>query len=334
MTQYATIRKVRCATRGEWEASFAACDYATYFQGPEWAEIWSEYQRGAVAPCGRVVEFVDGLRAVLPLSRSRPYKGLLASYMTSPAGTFGGWISPDPLRSEHARSLARMLRGLPEITWRVNPYDPNVGSVDVRGATVDETHVVALPATFDDTFRRWSKGAKAAVKQSEREGVEVRTARSESDWRAYHDVYVDSLRRWGDHATSRYDWTLFAALARRPSERVRLWLAERQGSVIAGALCLYARRHVVYWHGAALDAHFKHRPVNLLMYESIRDACARGFAWFDFNPSGGHEGVSAFKRGFDTDVRSAHVIVNRSCWGRVVYQAALAYSYARRARSA
>ena len=40
---------------------------------------------------------------------------------------------------------------------------------------------------------------------------------------------------------------------------VRLWLAELDGQIIAGALCFYAKQHVVYWHGAALTEHFRVR---------------------------------------------------------------------------
>jgi lipid II:glycine glycyltransferase (peptidoglycan interpeptide bridge formation enzyme) len=35
-----------------------------------------------------------------------------------------------------------------------------------------------------------------------------------------------------------------------------------------------------------------------LLYEVIKDACEQGYFWFDFNPSGGHEGVKSFKKGF------------------------------------
>ncbi len=326
----AGIRRVRAASRAEWAATFRDCEYATYFQGPEWAELWSEYQP-ASRPAPRLVEFHDGLRALLPLSRTRVYKGLMSSFVSSPAGTFGGWLSTDALGAPHARALARHLRSLPELNWRLNPYDPNLEHIDLAGSRPDETHVIALPADFAENFRSWSKGARAAVKQSAREGVTVRLADGEADWRAYYEVYLDSVRRWGERAGARYDWSLFGALAGRRSEAVRLWLAEHEGNVIGGALCLYARRHVVYWHGAALEANFKLRPVNSLMHACIQDACAREFRWFDFNPSGGHAGVAAFKRGFGTEARPAPVISSRSRWGRVVHGAAVAYAYAKRA---
>jgi len=96
------------------------------------------------------------------------------------------------------------------------------------------------------------------------------------------------------------------------SNNVRLWLAIFDDQVVAGALCFYAKKHVVYWHGAALEKYFKHRPVNLLMYEAIKSACEEGYSWFDFNPSGGHEGVKAFKKSFGAKEMKSDVVVIKS----------------------
>ena len=122
----------------------------------------------------------------------------------------------------------------------------------------------------------------------------MRRANSRDDWRAYFSVFEDSVRRWGERAFAAYDWRLFEELFRRHSPDVKLWLATVNREVVAGALCLYARRHVVYWHGAALEEHFPKRPVHLLLSDVIEDACERGYRWFDFNPSGPLEGVRAF----------------------------------------
>ena len=91
-----------------------------------------------------------------------------------------------------------------------------------------------------------------------------------------------------------------------------LWLARAQGKVVAGALCLHARRHVAYWHGAALEEFFPLRPVHLLMRESMRDAARRGRNWYDFNPSGGLPGVARFKRGFGARPLRVPVVRMRS----------------------
>ncbi|NEQ84270.1 MAG: GNAT family N-acetyltransferase, partial [Moorea sp. SIO2I5] len=68
--------------------------------------------------------------------------------------------------------------------------------------------------------------------------------------------------------------------------------------MISGALCFYAKKHVVYWHGSSLEKYLNLRPVNLVMYEIVKDSCEQGYSWFDFDTSGGLPGVIAFKKSF------------------------------------
>lgn len=285
------IARVTPGGAEEWDALWPACPHATYFQSREWAGIWSAYTGGRVRPHPLQVTFADGRSAFLPLSVRLRHGGWSRRYLLCPGGTYGGWLSRDPLTPDHAAALARWLtRELGELEWRLHPFDPLLRGLSVPGADGDETHALDLSAGFAGVVRGRSKANKAA-----RAGVTIGTAGDEGDWRAYFALYEESLRRWGDAASSRYRWELFDGIRRCPSPHVRLWLARLDGAVIAGALCFYAARHAVYWHGAAGQAHFELRPVNLLMQEAVRDACDRGLAWFDFNPSGGHEGVRQFK---------------------------------------
>lgn len=120
-----------------------------------------------------------------------------------------------------------------------------------------------------------------------------------SDWQQYYHVYENTLLRWGDRASSRHSWEIFNEMFQRNSANIKLWLAiNKDEVVVAGAIIFYAKKHVVYWHGAALGEYFCFRPVNLLFYEIIKNTCAKRYSWFDFNPSGGHEGVVRFKKSF------------------------------------
>lgn len=282
-----------------WDRVWEQCDHATYFHSREWAELWSTYTSGRYRVRPRLITFADGKTALLPLVRRRIARGLIKTYETGPVTTFGGWISTDGLTDEHARSAAAYVASqVKNVTWRVNPYDPHAAVVAEMATHDDTTHVLELARGFDAIFRTWSKGHRAAVKQARREGITVKTAEGVEEWRAYYGAYEDSVRRWGESASTVYGWPLFETLARSRSGNVRLWLAIRGENVAAGSLCFYARKHVVYWHGAAYEEYFKMRPVNLLIHDAVREACADGYRWFDFNPSGGLEGVRAFKRSF------------------------------------
>jgi hypothetical protein len=295
------IEKISAATSAEWDLAWRGCDYATYFHSREWSEIWAECSGGRMTPSPLLVSFSDGARALLPLAKQKSVKNLVTSYISSPGTTYGGWISAETLGAEHASLLVSyMSENLGNLNWRLNPYDRLPGMLSLPAQVQDETHAVDLSVGIEEIRLRWKKSSSVdrKARKALKEGVSVRPAGSLDEWLAYYDVYLDSLNRWGENATSRYDWELFEEISRRNSKEVKLWLSFYDGKVIAGALCFYAKRHAVYWHGAALQEYFNLRAVNLLMCQAIEDACLTGYSWFDFNPSGGHDGVTAFKRSF------------------------------------
>jgi hypothetical protein len=306
-----SIKKSHPASHDEWDFIWSQCDYSTYFHSRAWAEIWQSYTCGGIAPDPKLIIFSDGKTALLPLSSSKTLKGILKNYISSPAGTFGGWISTDPLRTEHAELLTIYLTKLRTITWRLNPYDPFVYKCKLPYLKKDETHALNLESGFERIYRSWSKGHKSAAHKAHKArnvGVVIEKAHMKDEWKEYYAIYEDSLKRWGDKATSRYSWRLFEIIANRQSNNIQLWLAKYGDKSIAGALCFYAKHHAVYWHGAAYSEYFEFRPVNLLMFEVIRHACEKGYSWFDFNPSGGHEGVKAFKKSFGSTALRSDIV--------------------------
>jgi len=48
--------------------------------------------------------------------------------------------------------------------------------------------------------------------------------------------------------------------------------------------------------------------MHVLIHHLMEIACSRGHRWFDFNPSGGHAGVAAFKKGFGAGSLSCPVV--------------------------
>lgn len=290
------------ASEEAWDTIWAGCDYATFFHSREWAEIWSCYHKKNCRPDPQLIGFSDGCRVLLPFSKTKTVGGLVRHHTSSPGGTFGGWISTDSIGSPHTKILQSYIyEKYGSLTWRINPYDPNLSAMDLSGALMDDTHTISLVAGFDDIDKQWSKGHASTARKARKArkaGISIREAASKEEWQAYYAIYLDSIKRWGDKVSSSYEWAFFEEIYGRGSKHIKLWISEYQGEIIAGALCFYAVKHVVYWHGAALEKHFNLRSVNLLMYEIIKNACEDGYAWFDFNPSGGHEGVMAFKKSF------------------------------------
>lgn len=310
----------------EWDNMWQNCPYSTYFHSREWAEIWAVYTGGKINPDPLGITISDGTKVILPFSRERIFKGLAKRYISSPAGTFGGWLSDRPLNVFQQTLLIKfVVNHYENLVWRFNPYEKILCKPGFGCITLDETHVLNLSLGFEEIYRSWTKGHSSAARKARKArkaGVEISLAESMEDWENYFRVYEDSLIRWGEKKTSTYSWHLFKEFFQRSSPNIKLWLAKYDGLIIAGALCFYSSSHAVYWHGAVLSTYFELRPVNLLMYEVIRDAADHGFKWFDFNPSGDLEGVRAFKRSFGAIALSCNVVTNKSLKTRILLRIA------------
>jgi hypothetical protein len=323
----AAIVSVEPSTPSEWKSVAEGCDYATYFHSPEWFDLWHRYKGKQVSAAPQTVVFSDQKRAIVPMARNLRGRGLLTTLTTSMEGTFGGYISTDALEEEHCIALADhlLLGSHGNLSWRVNPYAPfatqvlshlrsRSGSIDmtapknekVRGCLVnwrrpllipDETHSIELSPGFASLYGNQSATVRKA-KKARKAGVQIRSAESEADWKEYYQVYQSSVERWGNDPASSYEWELFREMFALGSANVKLWLATLDSRIVSGALCFYAKKHVVYWHGSSLKEFFELRPVNLLMLEIVKHCCEQGYAWYDFNPSGQMKGVISFKESF------------------------------------
>jgi CelD/BcsL family acetyltransferase involved in cellulose biosynthesis len=293
----------------EWRDAWWSSNHATFFQSPMWAQTWCRYLGGSAQAVAWRALLDDGSAVILPALGSGTLGGLTRRYQLSPAGTYGGPFADHLLAPDLAIELVRRLRSpLTEGSWRWSPFAVDGLCSWRRGRLDDTTRVLDLGAGEAELRRRWSKGHRAAARQAERLGVEVRIADDDAHWAEYDELYRESLERWGDAATSRYEPALFEALREHGRDQARLWVASVRGELAAGAICLYSRQHVSYWHGAARERLLEFRPVHLLIEVALHDACERGLRWFDFNPSGGHPGVEAFKKGFGADTLPAPLL--------------------------
>jgi hypothetical protein len=307
------IRKTWVPLKDEWDDAWCNCPYSTYFHSREWAEIWADYSNDTITPDPLGIVLSNGTQVILPFSKQKILKGLFTRHISSPAGTFGGWLAHASLDQSEQELLIKFIHNrYHDLIWRFNPYEKMLHPIEIGCLKEDETHAVNLCDGFEKIYRGWTKGHASAARKARKAGVEISIAETQEDWKSYFRVYDDSLKRWGENTTLSYTWHLFKVILQHESSNIKLWLARYDGIVIAGALCFYSPSHVVYWHGAALSSHFKFRPVNLLMYEAIKDAAERGYRWFDFNPSGGLDGVKAFKHSFGAQPIEANLMTKKS----------------------
>lgn len=293
------IKNIWSPSESEWNDFWLNCPYSTFFHSRQWAEIWENYSRHKIIPDPLAITLSDGAQVLLPFSKEKIYKGIASRHISSPAGTFGGWLSNEHLDQRQQEVVLNFLReNYKNLIWRSNPYENYFSVSGYNSVIKDDTQSLDLSVGFDVVERGFSQGNRRAVKEALRTSVEINTAENKQDWQEYFLVYRDSLERWGEQATQVYDWNLFKFIMQLDSRYCRLWLARFRNTIIAGALCFYSPVQVVYWHGAALSDYFYLRPVNFLMNKIIQHAVESTYKWFDFNPSGNLEGVKTFKRSF------------------------------------
>jgi hypothetical protein len=295
--------QVDVPTRDEWERVWEACEHATFFHSPMWAQIWEAASGGQIRPRPQRLTFADGRQAILPFCHERRCLGLLDRRVVSPHGTFGGWISEHDLELSHARVLlGQLLDPGTSLVWRMNPYDTlalAAGAERELSCKADVTHALDLEPGPEALLQRFRNGYKNDVRRARSSGrIHVAPASTVDEWRAYFRVYQDTLSRWGMSPAQGYPWRLFEVMAELRSPHITLWLARIDGAVVSGELCMYARRHAVSWHAATLADQLRTNAAKLQIFHVIEDAHRRGCRWFDFNPSAGLAGVREFKESF------------------------------------
>jgi hypothetical protein len=295
----------RPISRDSWLSIARRSPEATFFHTPLWHDIaraaWPSYRDDS-----GVLELRGRREIVLPtLVTGSRLRGVFRRAISTFAWCYGGPFAETPLTKDEQLAAQRSMLGLRTGTLTLigNVLAPNAAWLPAFKLTPLTTRVLDLDRDFDRVLKGFSKGHKAAYTKGLRLGLRLRRASTSDDVDRYFALYQRSLDRWGDKASSRYPKRLFEtilALSQAQPEHVALWLVERDGEAMAGGICFYWNEHAVYWHGVMDERFQAESPSNTLVGEMIRDAGERGYRLFDFNPSGGHEQVTAFKRRFGT----------------------------------
>ncbi len=306
------ISNARLASTAEWDHYARECRYATFFQTPSWAKLWESYTNRRIRGDARVIEFSDGRTALLPFSCEMGGGGLLRKYLSSPAGTFGGWLSLDSLSEVHGGLLFRhILRNYRNLVWRVNPYNDQELKLGLKGAREDETQVIDLKSITDEDElkQKYKRSVRKQINKAVRNGFYAYKAESWNDWEKYFSIFQRAVRRWGEDPKDHYSLDLFRLLSEMSGESVVLWIvASRSNEIVGGNVNFYHRDHCVEWHASFLADYFRFGIRHLLVHHIVVDAWRKGYKWYDFNPSGGHEGVKEFKKTFGTVALRSPVI--------------------------
>jgi|SRR6266850_3618573 len=280
-------------TDKRWAAFLASHPDAVIYQHPGWIRaLEKEYGRECIA---LACEDASGqLRGILPLMATCGLPWDLGSHQTRrlsslPRTPIAGPLATDPEATE-ALIRAAIGRGRTDPSLQLELRPHGLLQKTTNGLVClpwRQTFVLELPADPEGLHfgnARNHSRIRWSINKATKLGVEVRTAESEHDLRAWYQLYLDTMRV---NAVPPRSYRFFAALWRELHAvgLMRLLLAEQkvagQTHLLAGAIILsYGQTAFYAFNGCRRDA-FSLRPNDIVQWHAIHDACRRGLRRYD-----------------------------------------------------
>ena len=310
------VREIDPLADPRWDEFVTAHPDAVVYQHSGWLRcLRAEYPRPLAGLC---CESADGaLTGVLPLVETRglPLLRSSASFgardASLPRTPVAGPLAADEaasaalLRAAVARAQARDAR------LQVKRLRADLDGLvpELAGAPWRSSYAVALPrdpAEIRFGNSRNHSRIRWAVNRAHREGVGVRDARGVEDVRAWHRLYLETMR---EVVVPPRPLRLFEAMWRElvPRGLMRLHLAERRGALIGGSIVLALGRVAFYAFNGRRRSALGLRPNEVIQWEAIHAACRDGREVYDLGEVvEGDTGLAEFKRKWGAEESRLH----------------------------
>jgi FemAB-related protein (PEP-CTERM system-associated) len=281
------VRRSGPADEARIRTFLAARPEATPFHSPAWLRA---IERGCgQRSYGLLAESLGAVTGYLPLThiRSRLFGSALVS---SGFAVGGGILATDAASSQRLAAAAVALAA-----------ELGCPSVELRGGLLPQGwerrdgvyagFARSLPGNGDEAIlKSIPRKQRAEVRRALTFGLDVAVGR---DAGAHHRVYAESVRNLG---TPVFPRALFEAALEEFGNDADILTVSRNGRPVASVLSLYSGGTVYpYWGGGTAEARGL-RANELMYYELMRHAAARGCRRFDFGRSKFGTGAFAFKK--------------------------------------
>lgn len=153
-------------------------------------------------------------------------------------------------------------------------------------------------------LREMRKTSRYSINKAIADGVTVEKSEDPKDLEKFQEVYESTFTR--QHFvpfSKKYLEREFAAFS--PDKKIAIFFAKYQREIVSSAIIVYEKNEAFYHHGASNQKFPKITPTHLLQWEIIKDAKARGCAFYNFwgiapegKPKHPMFGLSLFKKGF------------------------------------
>lgn len=271
----------------------------TFFHTYTWAKIVSDSYGFDIET--KLFIFNDGSEVLFPLMKTHTRGGIFREFHSMPFSTYGGPLPSDIDDSKLAKILST-FRTSDSLSVIPNPLYFRTYWKGFEHTNFP-THILPLAEGFDYIWdKRFAGKVRNQCRKAEKEGYEIGVNNSLEAFKWFSDTYSEAAARRGEIP---YPFSLYKAMQENAGERIKLWCAEKEETLVGALPALYGPRDVFYWSIAVEPAHIKNNLNNLLLKRVVEDACSRGYQYFNFGASsvGGREleSVAKYKESFGAD---------------------------------
>jgi len=286
---------------------------------------WGEFQESLGRKIWRLGDCKEGAALVikydLPMGKN---------YLYCP----GGPVINEKLKTENGKSQFKMQNFLEEVAniakkeksifLKIEPFvekelgvelqyrssTPNLWRKSDGGQRILQTLVLDLIKSEEDILAGMKQKTRYNIKLAEKHGVSIKISENpKEDFEKFWQLAEQTSKRdgFGIHNEEYYKEQVCANFGRINIEsadcanlKIKLFLAEHKGKVIAANIVVFFGGRVIYQHGASSNEHRNLMAPYLLQWAQIKEAKKRGCKIYDFwgISESKWPGVTRFKKGF------------------------------------
>jgi len=180
------------------------------------------------------------------------------------------------------------------------------------------TFVIGLAKDPDKVYKRIDNSRRRSIRQGEKRGTNIYEAKNLDDLDAYYKIYSETMRRLDSARLPfqffRYIWDKFVL-----GNEAKIFMAECNNILIGGIVLLVHKDVCNAWSGGSLYEYEDRRPMDVLIWHSIKWAIENSMKSFDLgttpnDPSSGHYFHKQTWGGEKMMLYNYHIILQPKLW--------------------
>jgi Acetyltransferase (GNAT) domain len=291
----------------EWEEIIQKSDNTYFFSSPTWAKIigktYNEYRTAT-----RLYHINDKSILIPMMEKNTHGKNAYGfkSYESMPEG-WSGLFSESEITTDEFTSIVKDIIGRRNTFYLALPpfenISPGKSAIKDEWKVKDEwnyMHILNLEGQdFEDIWKNYRRDTKRKIRKAIKSGVEIKDATSLDDYRDFYKFWSQASQNWQYQDT--HSFKFFSNLHKYGSPHVKLSLATKDNTTIAGILSFYYT-NTIFWYFSAFKSEYgKLSPTSLLLNNLIEQACQEDYKYINFGLCGNLEGLISYKEGFGAE---------------------------------